>query len=213
MGNFVITISRSAGSGGTTIGKLLAKHYGINFYDKEILRLASDDSGINEALFARADERVKTTTLFKVSKRVYNGELIPPASGDFTSDRNLFNYQAKVLRELAAQESYVVIGRAADFVLRDLPNVFKIYVYADEGFCTEHEAERLCISKEDAASRIKKLDKERNEFHRFYTGRSRDDCRNYDLCLNTRVFGFEGCVEMIEKYIDLKLGGNENDLR
>lgn len=207
MDNFVITISRSAGSGGTTIGKLLAKHYGINFYDKEILRLASDDSGINEALFARVDERVKTTTLFKVSRRVYNGELIPPASGDFTSDRNLFNYQAKVLRELAAQESYVVIGRAADFVLRDLPNVFKIYVYADEEFCTEHEAKRLCIPKEDAASRIRKLDRERNEFHRFYTGRNRDDCRNYDLCLNTRVFGFEGCVEMIEKYMNMRLGG------
>lgn len=207
MGNFVITISRSAGSGGTTIGKLLAKHYGINFYDKEILRLASDDSGINEALFAQADEKVKSTTLFKVSRHVYNGELIPPASGDFTSDRNLFNYQAKVLRELAQQESYVVIGRAADFVLKDIPSVFKIFVYADEEFCAGHEAERLCITKEAAAARIKKLDKERNEFHRFYTGKNRDDCRNYDLCLNTRVLGFEGCVKMIQQYIDMRRGG------
>lgn len=207
MNNFVITISRSAGSGGTTIGKMLAKHYGINFYDKEILRLASDDSGINEALFAKADEKVKTTTLFKVSKRVYNGELIPPASGDFTSDRNLFNYQAKVLRELAAQESYVVIGRAADFILKDLPNVFKICVYASEEFCVMHEAERLCVSKEEAAARVRKIDKARNEFHRFYTGKDREDFRNYDLCLNTSVLGFETSAELIQQYISIKLGG------
>jgi cytidylate kinase len=205
MEKFVITISRGAGSGGSTLGKKLAEHYGINYYDKEILRLASDDSGINEALFARADEKVKRTTLFQVSRKVYNGELIPPASGNFTSDRNLFNYQAKVLKELAEQESYVVIGRAADFILKDRPNVFRIFIYAEEDFCVAHEAERLCISHEDAAARIKKLNKERNEFHKFYTGRSRDDCRNYDLCLNTGVIGIEGCVELVCRYIEMKL--------
>lgn len=206
MNNFVITISRSAGSCGTTVGKILAKHYGINFYDKEILRLASDDSGINEALFAKADEKVKGTSLFKVSKKVYNGELIPPASGDFTSDRNLFNYQAKVLRELAKNESYVVIGRAADFILKDMPNLFRIYIYADNDFCVEHMAEHLCVSKENAAGIIKKLDKERNEFHHFYTGKMREECTNYDLCLNTGVLGIEGCAKLIEDYIGMKLG-------
>lgn len=201
MENFVITISRSAGSGGSTVGKKLAQAYGINFYDKEIMRLASDDSGINEALFARVDEKIKGTTLFKVSKRVYNGELIPPASGDFTSDRNLFNYQAKVLKELAESESYVVLGRAADFILKDFPNVFRIYLYADEKIRVQHEAMRLHITQEDARSRIRKLDKERNEFHRFYTGKNREDYTNYDLCINTGVLGFDACTALIRQYI------------
>lgn len=209
MKNFVITISRGAGSGGTTLGRMLADSYGIHLYDKEILRLASDDSGINEALFARVDEKIKGTSLFKASRKVYNGELIPPASGNFTSDRNLFNYQAKVLKELAENESYVVIGRAADFILKDHKNVFKIYVYADEEFCVKHEAERLCISCDDARNRIRKLNKERNEFHRFYTGMNREDCENYDLCLNTGTLGFEGCLELVRKYIDIRMKEKE----
>lgn len=125
MDKFVIAITRTCGSGGTTIGKMLSKDLGINMYDRELLRLASDDSGINEALFANADEGVKNSLLYKVSKKVYNGELIPPESNDFTSNDNLFNYQAKVLRELADKESYVVIGRCADYILKDKPNIFK----------------------------------------------------------------------------------------
>ena len=98
MKNFVIAITRTCGSGGTTIGKMISNDYGINMYDRELLRLASEDSGINELLFLNVDEHVKKSLLYKVSKKVYQGELIPPESSDFTSNYNLFNYQAKVLR-------------------------------------------------------------------------------------------------------------------
>jgi hypothetical protein len=121
MKNFVIAITRTCGSGGTTIARTLAADYKIDMYDRELLRLASDDSGINEALFAAADEDKKKSLLFKASKKVYRGEIIPPESSDFTSNDNLFNYQAKVLKELTQNESFVVVGRAADFVLRDYP--------------------------------------------------------------------------------------------
>ena len=96
---------------------MLAKELGINCYDREILRLASDDSGINEALFAQADEKLKSTRLFKIAKNVYRGEIIAPDSDDFVSNDNLFNYQAKVLKELAEKESFVVVGRCADYML------------------------------------------------------------------------------------------------
>lgn len=85
MEKYVITIARGYGSGGRTMGKMLAKELGINFYDREILRLASDDSGINEELFARADEKLKGSILYKVAKNVYKGELIPPDSDKFVS--------------------------------------------------------------------------------------------------------------------------------
>ena len=130
MEKFVITIARGYGSGGRTIGKMLAKELGVNCYDREILRLASDDSGINEELFAKADEKLKVSMLYKVAKNVYKGELIPPDSDRFVSNDNLFNYQAKVLKELAEKESYVVVGRCADFILKDRTNVIKIFVHA-----------------------------------------------------------------------------------
>ena len=88
MERFVIAITRRAGSGGTTIGKMLADDFGIDLYDKKLLRLASEDSGINEALFENADERIKNSLLYRVSKKVYKGELIPPESDNFASDNN-----------------------------------------------------------------------------------------------------------------------------
>ena len=129
MENYVITISRCCGGDGSAIGKLLAKDLGISLYDRNLLTLASEESGINEELFANADEKVKNSLLYKVSKKVYNGELIPPYSGEFTSDRNLFNYQAKVLKELAKNEPYVVVGRCANFILKDHPKTVNLYIY------------------------------------------------------------------------------------
>lgn len=130
MDKFVIAVTRTCGSGATSISKLLAQRYGIDMYDRNLLRLASEDSGINEALFARADENMKKSLLYKVSKKIYKGELIPPESEDFTSNDNLFNYQAKILKELANEESYICIGRAADYILKDYPNVIRIFIYA-----------------------------------------------------------------------------------
>ena len=91
MEKVIVTIARQYGSGGKTIGTMLAEDLGIKAYSREILRLASEESGINEALFNKADERLKSTSLFGIMKREYKGELIPPESDDFTSNRNLFN--------------------------------------------------------------------------------------------------------------------------
>lgn len=205
MDNFVIAITRTCGSGGTTIGKMLSKDLELNMYDKELLRLASDDSGINEALFANADEDVKNSLLYKVSKHVYNGELIPPESGDFTSDLNLFNYQAKILLELAQRESYVVIGRCADYILKDNPNVFKIFIHASHEYCIKHEMEILGASEKEAIKEIKKLDKYRSDYYYYHTGNKWEDVRNYDLCLDTSKLGFEKCVKYIKEYIKLRM--------
>ena len=101
MDNIVITIARQYGSGGKTIGAMLARDLGINCYSREILKMASEESGINERLFGQADERVKIASWFKVLKKPYEGELLPPESSGFVSDENLFNYQAKVIKDLA----------------------------------------------------------------------------------------------------------------
>ena len=111
MKNIVITISRQYGSGGKTIGAMLAHELGINCYSREILRMASEDSGINERLFGMSDEKIRRASWFRLLSRPYEGELLPPEDKGFTSDDNLFNYQAKIIKDLAAKESCVIIGR------------------------------------------------------------------------------------------------------
>ena len=201
MDNFVVTITRSCGSGGSIIANLLAKQLNIKVYDKELLKLASDDSGINERLFAMVKKNKKKSILYKVSKRVYNGELIPPESNDFTSNDNLFNYQAKVLKELAKENSYIVIGRGADYVLRDNKNVIKIFVHANNEECILREMKRLGMERKEAEEWINKTNIYRGIYYRYHTGQKWRDAENYDLILNTSRFSYDECVEIIKMYI------------
>lgn len=127
MGKLIVTIARQYGSGGKTIGQMLAENLGVNCYNREILRMASDDSGIKEELFNQADEKLRNNPLFGNSTRIYKGGLIQPDHGGFVSADNLFNYQAKVIKELAEKESCVFIGRCADFVLKDRPDVMSVF--------------------------------------------------------------------------------------
>jgi cytidylate kinase len=206
MERFVLAITRTCGSGATSISKMLADEYGIDLYDRNLLRLASEDSGIDEALFYNADEAVKKTLLYRVSKNVYNGELIPPESDNFTSDINLFNYQAKVLRELAEIESYIVIGRCGDYILRDKKNMISIFLTADEETCIQHEIERLSCNRKEAKKYITKNNKFRREYYSYHTGRKWQDPANYDLCLNTGKLGYKKTVELIKNYVSLRVG-------
>ena len=169
------------------------------------MQLASDDSGINEALFAQADEHVKNSLLYRVSKKVYNGELIPPESDDFTSNDNLFNYQAKVLKELAEKESYICIGRAADYILRDNPNLITVFIYAPLEKCIDKEMDRLGINRKQAEKHILSTDKYRREYYKYHTGREWENPYNYDLCLNTGKLTYDQCVEVIKNYLHTRI--------
>lgn len=204
MSNYVITIARGYGSGGRTIGKMLAEQLGIAYYDRELLRLASDDSGINEELFIKADEKLKKSRLFKIAKKVYKGELIPPDSDDFISNDNLFNYQAKIIKELAQQESCVIVGRAADFILKDFDNVVKVFVHAPLEDCIKTLKEMTGKSEKELEKQILSIDKHRAEYYKYYTGRNWEDAKNYDLCLNSSQLGFDKCVEIVKAYLDIR---------
>lgn len=204
MDRFVIVITRTCGSGGTTISKMLAEYYGINRYDRKLLQLASEDSGISEKLFALADEVTKTKLLYRVSQKIYNGELIPPESNDFASDQNLFNYQAKVLKELAKTESYVCVGRACDYILKDLPNVLKVFIYAPEELCIDREVVRQGISHKEAEKYVIKNNKFRREYYNYHTKKIWESPYNYDICINTGDYTYEQCVELIKLIVKSK---------
>ncbi|MDR2545887.1 MAG: cytidylate kinase-like family protein [Lachnospiraceae bacterium] len=204
MDKIIITIARQYGSGGRTVGEMLANSLGIKYYDKEILKMASDESGINEGLFERADERLKSTRLFKIARKAYNGELIPPESDEFTSNDNLFNYQAKIIRDLAAEESCVIIGRCADYILRGYDNVASVFVHAPEDFCITEAMKKLSLPLREIDKFITKTDKRKADYYKYYTGREWTDARNYHLCLDCSKLGFILCMEEIMAYLKIR---------
>lgn len=204
MEHFVITIARGYGSGGKTMGKMLAEELGVHFYDRELLRLASDESGINEELFGKADEQLKKSLLFRIARKEYKGQLIPPDREDFVSNDNLFNYQAKVIKQLAEQESCIIVGRCADYILKDKDNVVKIFVHASVEDCVQRLEDMYHLPKKELEKKVIDTDKRRSEYYKYYTGRNWEDAKNYDLCLNSGRLGFDKCVEIVKNYLKIR---------
>lgn len=202
MKNTVITIARSYGSGGRTLGSLLSKELGINCYDRELLRMASDESGINEALFGSTDEKLKKSPLLGILKKTpYKGGIIPPESSDFVSDENLFNYQAKIIKELAEAESCIIIGRCGDYILKDNPNVIRLFCYASKENCIKRVVEQNGITPSEAELKISKIDKYRADYYKYYTGHDWYDARNYDFCLDTSSMNYDKIVKVVLDFI------------
>lgn len=206
MEKFVITIARQYGSGGRTIGEMLADKLGIHFYDKELMKLASEDSGINESLFNTADEKVKQSVFSKMFKtdKAYKGDVLAPTSDEFVSDDNLFNYQAKVVKALAEKENCVIVGRCADYVLKDYDHVLSVFIHGPKDFCMQEAAKKINLTGKELEKFIAKTDKERADYYKYYTGREWTDARNYDLCLDSSKLGFERCVEEIIAYMNVR---------
>ena len=198
----IITIARQYGSGGRTVGKMLAERMGIPFYDRQIIEMAAEDSGINAVLFH--DEQ-KPHSLRALLKGGYQGNrLLSPESAGFTKDDNLFNYQAKIIRQLADEGSCVLIGRCADYILRDQPDVVRVFVHAPADFCLQEAMKVNSLPERDVERLIVKTDDYRARYSKYYTGQEWKDARNYDLSLNSAKLGFDGTVEAILAYIEVR---------
>lgn len=197
----IITIARQYGSGGRTVGKMLAERLGIPYYDREIITLASEDSGVNATLFQDERRRVDLRGLLKG----YQGNaIVSPESAGFTRDDNLFNYQAKIIRRLAEQGSCVIIGRCADHILRDMPELTRVFVFAPDDFCLREAMKVSSLSEREVLRLIAKTDDYRARYYKYYTGQEWKDARNYDLSLNSARLGFDGTVEAILAYLDVR---------
>lgn len=203
MENYIITIARGYGSGGKEIAVKLSKALGIKYYDRELIRKASEQTGINEALFNLADETHKKTPFRKYTSQ----DVLTPESNDYLSKENLFNLQAQVIREIAAnKESCVIVGRCAHHILKDNDAVIKVHIHADEETCIETVKERNGLTDEEAVILIKKINAERAAYHRYYTTLEWNDIRNYDICLNTSRADIDKCVQIIISYLHILQG-------
>ncbi|MGI6180980.1 MAG: AAA family ATPase [Agathobaculum sp.] len=200
---YIITIARQYGSGGKTVGRMLAKRLGIPCYDREIITMASEDSGINAVLFT--DERLKPDLLDRLRGR-YKGDTAVPADSSkaYLRDEALFDYQAKIIRRLATEGPCVLIGRCADYVLRDRTDVVRVFVHADAAFCLEQAMLVDSLPEHAVVKKIAEIDDYRAKYYKHHTGNDWNDARNYDLSINSAVLGFDGVVEEIIRYMEVR---------
>lgn len=206
MDNFVITIGRYCGSGGSVVAGMLAEKLGVEVYDRKILSLASNNSGINEDTFEQADEDLRRSLLFKVSRSAYDGQPIESEGANETANVNLYNYQAKVIKGLADSSSCVIIGRCADYILRDRYNVLRVFISSTRESRAENESRRSHLTLSEATQKVDKIDRKRGDYYRFYTSQTWADPAQYDICLNTDVYTYEQCVDLIIAALKVKLG-------
>ncbi|WP_125142304.1 AAA family ATPase [Clostridium transplantifaecale] len=197
----VITIGRQYGSGGADTGRRLAEELGLGFYDKNILRMNSDESGIKESYFHLADEKAGNKLLYKIISSLTPEKGSPSFGSDLISADNLFRFQSEVIRKLAAEESCVIIGRCANYVLNGMDGLVRVYLYADMEVREARIREKDLYDEKEILKNIKRIDRERRDYHRYYTGCDWEDLDNYDLIINTTKIGVDGAVKIIKNYL------------
>lgn len=205
MDNYVVTIARGFGTGGKQIGMKLAEDLGINCYENRILTLASQYSGYGEDIFE--DEKLKGGLLVnRFLKNLPVTKTPKPNINKFSANRNTFEIQSKIIRQLADTESCVIIGKCADYVLKDYKNVVSVYIEAPREYTRAHIMERMNVYSDEADRLITETDKYRADYYKFYTGGNYwTNPVNYDITLNSMKLGEENCVEIIKETLRRKL--------
>lgn len=196
--NFVITIARGFGSGGRSIGNEVAKKLGIRCYEKEILEMASAESGISQTLFEETDEKLRGGYLLNRLRSLPHDEVITPVSKKFVSDNNLFNIQKKILNDLIKEESFVVVGKCADSVMELGTPMLRVYIDAPFMKCVKTVMKRMEVSNAQAQEMVISTNKYRADYYKYYTGgKDWREPLNYDLFLNTEMLSVESCAQII----------------
>lgn len=186
MNNYIITIARSFGSGGKEIASIISEKLGIPYYERQILTMASQASGIDESEFVEVDEKLHGSYLVKSLTKLPTTNVLRPESRAFVSDINLFNIQAKIIEELSHTQSCIIVGKCADYILREKPNVLSVFVEAYTQDCINLIRSRVYVSKERAKDIKKRTDKYRTAYYKYYTrGQNWRDSLNYDMFMNT----------------------------
>lgn len=198
MGKIIITIARQYGSGGRYIGELIAKALDIPFYDQNLITLAAEKSDLCHEAAAEADERNASSLLYTLA--MGSTAMLHSPHYNMPINDKLFLVQSEIIKEAAAKGSAVIVGRCADYVLRDDPNTLSIFIHADSKVRAKNIAERNGITESEALTLIAKTDRRRANYYNFYTGKRWGEMTGYDLCVNAGKLGAERAAKLIADY-------------
>lgn len=203
--NIVVTIGRQFGSGGRELGKKLAERIGAKYYDKELLTEAARRAGMSEEFFEKRDERFPSF-INGVFSFAFGYNTVNWYSGSTTiSDDSIYRAQSDFIHSLADTESCVIVGRTADYVLRDHPRVVNIFVHAPEADCVRRIMRRDCdevSTPEKAKAKARRINKLRANYYNFYTDKTWGSAASYDLTFDTSLMSMDDIVEVIVDYIN-----------
>lgn len=196
----IISIGRQFGSGGHEVGRRIAAELGLKLYDKELLKMVAEQSNICEQVLQDYDEKPTNSLLYSIVMDVYPSmEYV----GN-TLSQQVYQAQYNTIRRLGESGGCVIVGRAADYILRDNPHLTSVFIHSDMKFRLDRVMEYEHLDEAKARDRILKADKKRASFYNFQTEKKWGLASSYNLCLDTSDIGIDGCVKMIELYLEQK---------
>ncbi len=202
---YVITIGRQLGSGGREIGQKLAARLGIAFYDKELIRIASRESGLKEEFFERVDEK-KHFSLFPGFLGIRASVTDDFFSNYYLSNETLFKIQSDVMRRLAEEGSCIFVGRCADYVLKERRDLLTLFISASIDDRTRRIAASHSITESKAGEIIEKTDRGRSAYYNYFSGKNWGAAESYHLCINSSLLGIDSTVELICRVAEERFG-------
>lgn len=193
--NTIITIAREYGSGGHLLGERLAKELGIKLYDREFIRMAAQRSGIDEQYIAKNEQSIPSFWL----KCILSKNSEQPVEASLSADDILFVAESRIVQELAAQEPCIIVGRCADFVLKDHPKVVKVFCYSDLKSAVNRCVNDYGIPQEQAEAEIRRINRNRIHHYEYYTGWKWGEPHHYHLMLNTGNISLETACKLVKE--------------
>ena len=200
--HYVITIGRSFGAGGRELGQRLAQRLKIGYFDKELLTDAARNAGMDSAIFEKNDERAPGFLAGAVSLCHGYNPLARYTGPNSVGEESVYRAQSEFIRDIASKGSCVIVGRSADYILRDFPNLISIFLHAPEDVCIKRIIERAdCLDVNKARSILRKTNRLRAEFYNFYTDRNWGEASTYHLSFDTSKLPLEVISDMVENYL------------
>lgn len=198
----VITITRQYGSGGREIGRKLAEAYQIPFYDNEIITRAAKETGFAETTFEHAEDKATNSLLYSIAMgmNVFSGQEY--GYSGLSLDDRIFLAQSNVIRKVAKEGPCVIVGRCADYILKDRENVINLFIKASVDFRIHRSIQIDMLPEEKAAEIVLKKDKSRANYYKYHSGERWDNILNYDLAIRSDLCGIDGTVECLKTYLD-----------
>lgn len=198
----VITINRQYGSGGREIGSTLAKAFGVPFYDNEIISRAAKETGFSEAAFQTVEDKATNSLLYSIAMgmNVFTNQDVGFAG--LSLDDRIFLAQSNVIRKVADEGPCVIVGRCADYILRDRTDVVNIFISADLDFRIQRSIQVDKLDPKHAAETVAKKDKSRGNYYRYHAGERWDNLFNYALAIRSDLVGIEQAAECIKAYVE-----------
>lgn len=197
----ILTIGRQFGSGGREIGKKLSAALGIGYYDKELMVEAAKDSGLCQEAFERADERTANSLAYMFTMGGPYLSMFTPYV-DILSNDQLFKLQSDTIRKLAERESCVLVGRCADYILRDDPACVSFFIHNSLANRIERVTRQLGVSVEEAQELMTKKDKSRAAYYNYYTNKTWGMAESYHFSIDVSVLGIDETVNMLKMLVE-----------